>query len=67
MGPQVTLLLQMGLEANVVTYNSVINACARCANGDRAEFWFQMMIHAGTPWMRVVKLVKERPMTVGFN
>ena len=41
----------MGLEANVVTYNSVINACARCANGDRAEFWFQKMISAGAPWL----------------
>ena len=37
----------MGLDANVVTYNSVINACARCSNGPRAEFWFQKMIDAG--------------------
>ena len=36
-----------GIQANVVTYNSVINACARCGDAKRAEHWFQKMVAQG--------------------
>ena len=34
---------EAGVVANVVAYNSVINACARCGDKRRAEEWFSAM------------------------
>merc|ERR1719359_252468 len=33
-----------GVTPNVVTFNSVINACAQCGDVDRAESWFRRML-----------------------
>lgn len=52
----------------MVTYNSMLNACARCANSERAEIWFQQMPHGlgeDLGWPRLSKGVQ--PALFTFN
>merc|ERR1719301_83508 len=40
-------MLETGVEPNVITFNSVIAACAKAGNGKRCEEWLEKMRRAG--------------------
>jgi pentatricopeptide repeat protein len=42
-------MLDQGVKANVISYNSVVNACARKGVMKRTEMWIVKMREAGTP------------------
>ena len=40
-------MLKVGVEANTISYNTVIKACAEARDVARAEYWLSTMLKAG--------------------